>query len=202
MRMINSEVRKKLIWQYGSHVPAGLVPISRVDKGDGETAVANISFTSGIDSTYSAYVFKVYNFHPVDDNAELTFQVNDTDASSYDRPMTSLRVYAYSDEGDSATAFGYDGTNDQSNDANYQSLSDNTGNQDSETSSGSLTLYGLADGTHVKHFVAQFANHLGIEYMRSDITTGYIDEATAIDDVQFKASSGNFNAIITMYGVA
>jgi hypothetical protein len=198
MRMINSSVQKKLIWQYGSHVPAGLVPISR-------TAVTNssgVTISSGIDSTYDAYVFKIYNFNPVTSGAELEFQVNAVGAADFNETITSLRVYAYSDEGDSATAFGYDGTNDQANDTGDQSLSDNTGDGTDESSSGSLTLYGLADGTYVKNFVAQFTNHLGIEYMRTDITTGYFDVGTAIDEIRFQASSGNFDAIITMYGVA
>ena len=198
MRMINSSVQKKLIWQYGSHIPAGLVPISR-------TAVTNssgVTISSGIDSTYDAYVFKIYNFNPATNNAELEFQVNAAGASGFNETITSLRVYAYSDEGDSATAFGYDGTNDQANGTGYQSLSDNTGSGADESSSGTLTLYDPSNDTYVKHFVAQFTNHLGIEYMRSDITTGYFDVATAIDEINFKASSGNFDAIITMYGVA
>ena len=202
MRMINSSVQKKLIWQYGGHVPAGLVPISRVDKGAGETAVSSISFTSGIDSTYSAYVFRIYNFNPDTDGAELTFQGQLAGGSGYDTTITSLRVYAYSDEGDSATALGYDGTNDQAQGVAFQSLSDNTGNGGDESASGSLTIYGPADTTYAKHFVAQFTNYLLLNYMRADITTGYLNTTSAIDAFQIKASTGNFDGIITLYGVA
>ena len=198
MRMINSEVRKKLIWQYGSHIPAGLVPISRTVVDDESLA----SITSGIDSTYSAYVFRIYNFNPEHDGAELTFQGQLAAGSGYDTTITSLRVYAYSDEGDSATALGYDGTNDQAQGVAFQSLSDNTGSGGDESASGSLTIYDPANTTYVKHFVAQFTNYLLLNYMRADITTGYFNTTTAIDAFQFKASSGKFDAIITLYGVA
>jgi hypothetical protein len=196
--MIDSSVQKKLIWQYGGHVPAGLVPISSQTASN----AASISFTSGIDSTYSAYVFRIYNFNPATDGAELTFQGQLAGGSGYDTTITSLRVYAYSDEGDSATALGYDGTNDQAQGTGFQSLSDNTGNGGDESASGSLTIYGPADTTYVKHFVAQFTNYLLLNYMRADITSGYFNTATAIDAFQFKASTGNFDGIITLYGVA
>lgn len=198
MRMIDSSVQKKLIWQYGGHVPAGLVPISSQTASN----AASISFTSGIDSTYSAYVFRIYNFNPVTDGAELTFQGQLAGGSGYDTTITSLRVYAYSDEGDSATALGYDGTNDQAQGTGFQSLSDNTGNGGDESASGSLTIYGPADTTYTKHFVAQFTNYLLLNYMRADITSGYFNTTTAIDAFQFKASTGNFDGIITLYGVA
>ena len=198
MRMINSSVQKKLIWQYGGHVPAGLVPISSQTASN----AASISFTSGIDSTYSAYVFRIYNFNPATDGAELTFQGSIDSGSNYNVEITSLRVYAYSDEGDSATALGYDGTNDQANGTAFQSLSDNTGNGGDESASGSLTIYGPADTTYAKHFVAQFTNYLLLNYMRADITTGHLNTTSAIDAFQIKASTGNFDGIITLYGVA
>ena len=175
MRMINSSVQKKLIWQYGGHVPAGLVPISSQTASN----AASISFTSGIDSTYSAYVFRIYNFNPATDGAELTFQGSIDSGSNYNVEITSLRVYAYSDEGDSAT-----------------------GNGGEESASGSLTIYGPADTTYAKHFVAQFTNYLLLNYMRADITTGYLNTTSAIDAFQIKASTGNFDGIITLYGVA
>ena len=198
MRMINSSVQKKLIWQYGGHVPAGLVPISSQTASN----AASISFTSGIDSTYSAYVFRIYNFNPATDGAELTFQGSIDSGSNYNVEITSLRVYAYSDEGDSATALGYDGTNDQANGTSFQSLSDNTGSGTDENSNGTLIIYNPADTTYVKHFVAQFTTILSIAYQRADITSGYLNTASAIDAFQIKASTGNFDAIIALYGVA
>ena len=198
MRMINSEVRKKLIWQYGSHVPAGLVPISRTVASNS----SGVSFTSGIDSTYSAYVFKIYNFNPVTNGAELSFQGSIDSGSNYNVEITSLRVYAYSDEGDSATALGYDSTNHQSNDTGFQSLSDNTGSGADENGNGTLTIFAPSDTTYVKHFIAQFTTILSIAYQRADITTGYFNTTSAIDAFQIKASTGNFDAIIALYGVA
>ena len=38
---------------------------------------ANLSFTSGIDSTYDSYVFKFINIHPATDNVQLTVNFRD-----------------------------------------------------------------------------------------------------------------------------
>ena len=36
---------------------------------------ATIDFTSGIDSTYKEYIFKLYDIHPATDGTDLSFQV-------------------------------------------------------------------------------------------------------------------------------
>jgi hypothetical protein len=60
---------------------------------------ANISFTSGIDSTYKQYMFKFINIHAATDNVH--FQVNFRDGgSSYDATKTSSAFRAYHAESD------------------------------------------------------------------------------------------------------
>ena len=145
---------------------------------------------------------RFYNFNPVTNGAELSFQGSIDSGSNYNVEITSLRVYAYSDEGDSATALGYDSTNHQSNDTGFQSLSDNTGSGADENGNGTLTIFAPSDTTYVKHFIAQFTTILSIAYQRADITTGYFNTTSAIDAFQIKASTGNFDAIIALYGVA
>ena len=39
------------------------------------------------------------------------------------------------------------------------------------------------------------------DYAIDEFVGGYINTATAIDDIQFKMSSGNMDAVIKMYGV-
>ena len=161
---------------------------------------ASLSFTSGIDSTYGEYIFKFYNIGPATDTADFTFQVNATDSTSYDETITSTTFYTKHEEGD-ATALAYGPGWDQAQGTAYQLLTDGTGNGADESCAGELHIFNPASTTYVKHFTGvinqyhsdnmTFQMHLG----------GYINTTTAIDDIQFKMSTGNFDGTIKMWGV-
>jgi hypothetical protein len=46
------------------------------------SASANISFTTGIDSTYDEYIFKFINCHPATDGVNLQVNLSSTDGGS------------------------------------------------------------------------------------------------------------------------
>ena len=50
---------------------------------------STINFTSGIDSTYKEYVFKIINCHPASDEVDFSFQGSTNTGSSYGVTMTS-----------------------------------------------------------------------------------------------------------------
>ena len=39
-------------------------------------------------------------------------------------------------------------------------------------------------------------------YAQSDFIAGYINDTTAIDEIQFKMSSGNFDGVIQLFGIS
>jgi hypothetical protein len=162
---------------------------------------ASLSFTSGIDSTYGEYIFKFYNLNAATDETEFTFQCNATDSTSYDETITSTVFRTYHQEDGSGAALGYLSGADQAQGTAYQDIAINLGNAADESLAGELHLFNPSSTSYVKHFYGrsvsqQYAPTAGEHYV-----AGYINNATAIDDIQFKMSSGNFDGKIKMWGV-
>ena len=166
-----------------------------------ETGAASSSFTSSIDSTYKLYIFKLININPATNDAIPQFQVNATDNTSYDdSPITSTFFRAYTEEGTDNTNMVYHAASDLANAASFQFLSSGTGNAADEHVSGTLWLFNPSNTTYVKHFYSTVENTTG-GYGSNEFSAGYINDTTAIDDVRFQMSTGNFDGTIKMYGV-
>ena len=162
--------------------------------------VASASITSGIDSTYGEYIFKFYNINAATASANFTFQVNATDSSSYNEYMTTTVFRAYLSEADSE-AFGYKTDLDQAQTQLYQSIAYGNENDADASAVGELHLFSPSSTTYVKHFYSVTQNMQDNATSKQDFVGGYINTTTAIDDIQFKMSSGNFDGTIKMWGV-
>ena len=163
---------------------------------------ATISFTSGITSTYGEYIFKFYNINPATDGAGFTFQANATDSTSYDETITSTSFMAQHNEADGTPELGYLAGSDLAQGTAFQHLSyPNIGNGGDESAAGELHLFNPASTTYVKHFTATSTILEADDANFILFAAGYINTTTAIDDIQFKMSSGNFDGKIKMWGV-
>ena len=166
------------------------------------TDVASVSFTSSIDSTYKLYIFKYYDVNPATDGAGFTFQANATDSTSYDEAITSASFMVQQNEADGSPELGYLAGSDQSDGTAYQHLSyPNIGNGGDESAAGELFLFNPSNTTYVKHFFATTTIYEADNANFVLYVAGYFNTTTAIDDIQFKMSSGNMDAVIKMYGV-
>ena len=166
------------------------------------TDLASISFTSSIDSTYKLYIFKYFDINPATDAQFFSFQVNATDSTGYDRNMTTTSFQAYHTEADDGTTLGYNAGHDQDNDDQaFQILAGEIGNGADESAAGTLWLFNPSNTTYVKHFYARVVINASTDYSSDMYTAGYLNTTTAIDDIQFKMSSGNMDSVIKMYGV-
>ena len=164
---------------------------------------ASASITSGIDSTYGEYIFKFYNLNPATDNVEFTFQVNATDdpGGDYDvSAMTTTAFLAGHSEDDVSASLGYVSTMDQAQGTAFQRLC-KIGNGGDESGAGELHLFNPASTTYVKHFYSRCVEYHAADTLQDTFVAGYINDTTAIDDIQFKMSSGNFTGKIKMYGI-
>ena len=163
---------------------------------------ASSSFTSSIDSTYKLYIFKFYDVNPATDGADFTFQANATDSTSYDETITSTSFMAQQNEADGSPELGYLAGSDQAQGTAFQHLSyPNIGNGGDESAAGELHLFNPASTTYVKHFTATSTILEADDANFILFAAGYINTTTAIDDIQFKMSSGNFDGKIKMWGV-
>ena len=163
--------------------------------------VASASITSGITSTYGEYIFKFYNIHPATSGEEFTFQVNATDGADYnDSAITSTFFDVFHKEDDSATALDYRSGSDLAQATTFVLLTGDMGIDNDESGVGELHLFNPSSTTYVKHFYSiTQSNHPSGS--NQAFVGGYINDTTAIDDIQFKMSSGNFDGTIKMWGV-
>ena len=167
---------------------------------------STISFTSNINDTYDEYVFKFIDVHP-SEKSKLTFQANAVGGSGYNETMTTTAFTAYHNEAGSDTLLGYSAGQDQAQGTSFELLTDNivdsgTTVANDNSASGYLILFNPSSTVFVKHFMSK-ANHVnGGPYCLLSTHAGYFNTTSAIDEIQFKMSSGNIDAgTFKLYGI-
>ena len=162
---------------------------------------ANIAFTSGIDSTYDVYCFKVININPVTDNISFGFNGSTDGGSNYNVTKTTTTFTAKHDESDTDADLAYRTDMDLAQSTSYQPLGYFVGNGADEDASGELWLFAPSSTTYVKHFYSRVQTYSGSNYAFDCFTAGYFNTTSAVNSVDFKMSSGNFDGVIKMYGL-
>ena len=165
---------------------------------------SNISFTSGIDSTYKEYVFKLYNC-TANGSSSSTFQVNFSidGGSNYNVTKTTTIFWASHYENGSAAAVSYRTSSDLAQSTSFQNFTDNSmGAGADESLSGTLHLFDPSNTTFVKHFTST-ANWLhDADISVNPYVAGYCNTTSAVNAVQFKMASGNIDGVIKLYGIS
>ena len=165
------------------------------------TNQTSVTFDSEIDSTYKEYIFKFYNINPATDEARFSFQANAAGASGYDETMTTTNFNARHPESGADNELVYVTANDQAQGTAFQDLQRDQGNGSDESCAGELHLFNPSSTTYVKHFYSRIQGHHSANHALDIFVAGYFNTTTAIDDIQFKFSSGNFDGKIKMWGV-
>jgi len=162
---------------------------------------STISFTSGIDSTYKEYLFTFKNIHPSVSGADFSFQGNGSGESGYNETINSAVWYAYLSEGNTAAFSEYAG-GDQANGTGFQGIIHDMDDDADATVSGFMRLYAPSSTTFVTLFNTR-ANYCHENVAsRDQFVSGYFNTTAAIDDIQFKMSSGNMDTgDICLYGL-
>jgi hypothetical protein len=170
---------------------------------------ATLSFVDGassvvLDDTYDSYVFKFINIHPETDGAELEFQANAAGASGFNETITSTSFEANHKEDDNETGLSYITGGDQAQGTAFQGIQRNAYNTNDNGVCGTLHIYGISSTTFVKHFMSNMQSQqldnvgMSINYFHA----GYFNLTAAIDEFQFKFSSGNMDSgVIKLYGI-
>ncbi len=169
---------------------------------------ATLDFVDGtssvvLDDTYPVYVFKFINIHPQTDDKHFTFQGNVAGGSGFNETITSTHFRAYQlDNGSGTGGLGYRTANDQAQATGYQRLTEEQGNANSESCSGTLTLFNPSSTTFVKHFIARSFSMMLDSGPRDVFAAGYFNTTSAIDEISFKFTSGNIDSgTIKLYGI-
>ena len=164
---------------------------------------ASVSFTTGIDSTYDVYIFKFSDINPATDAADISFQVSSDGGTTYAMTMTTSFWYMYHFD-TTGEGVNYWAAGDQAQGTGYQKMVTSTGNEADEAAAGELHLYAPSSTTFVKHFYSIFNTNFtgsGAQGSELDYASGYVNSTSAINAIDFKMDSGNFDGVIKMYGL-
>jgi len=154
------------------------------------------------DSTYPLYDFRFINIHPATDGADLVWQVNTVGASGFNETITSTFFDAYHSEGNAGKSNRYLTSYDQAQGTAYQYMTNAIGNDNDQNLNGSMYFFNPSSTTFVKSFMHTINTHTGDDYSENQFGAGYVNTTSAIDEIQFKINSGNFDVgTIKMYGI-
>ena len=166
------------------------------------SAAANITFASGINSTYKEYQFHFTDIHPAS-NADFTVNFRDG-STAYDATKTTTFFHAQGNEAGDYTNLAYQTGNDVAQGTGVATIARKIGTGNDETCAGILHLFDPANTTFVKHFISRaFAyQNISAQYNADNFGAGYCNVTAAIDGVQFAMSAGNIDSeTIKMYGI-
>lgn len=162
---------------------------------------SSISFTN-INGTYKEYQFYFIDIHPRTDNTGFQFNVSTDGGSNYNVTKTSTAFGAYHEESDAGAGLEYSTSQDLAQGTGYQNLCNADNGSDADQSiSGSLILFNPSSTTYVKHWISQFSGNAQENTNRNFLTAGYANTTSAINAINFKQSSGNFDGTIALFGV-
>ena len=162
---------------------------------------ATSDFTSGIDSTYKLYIFKFYDINPATDDSNFSFQANAVGESDYNETVTTTFFRARHEEDNNSANLAYDADRDQAQGTAFIPITIGSGGGADESAAGELFLFNPSNTTYVKHFYATINSYHLDSGTFEWFIAGYFNTTAAIDEVQFKMSSGNMDGVIKMYGV-
>ena len=168
---------------------------------------SDLSFVDGsssvvLDSTYKEYLFIFNDIHPATDSTQFLFQGNAAGGSGYNETITSTCFEAEHYENDFATGLTYLANGDQAQGTAYQALCQHLGADNDQSTSGTLWLFGPSSTTFVKHYMATVSMSDPDDSANVVYTAGYFNTTSAIDEIQFKMSSGNIDdGKIKLFGI-
>ena len=164
---------------------------------------ASIEFTSGINSTYGEYIFKLYTINP-DADYKFFFQFNADGESGYNESMTTTSWSSYQRQNGVDPGVSYYTGQDQANGTSDQYWSMGIGGGADECAAGELHLFNPSSTTYATQFTSLsqgYVPHSSSDYTIASYNSGYINTTAAITNVKFYVESGNFDGKIKMWGV-
>jgi hypothetical protein len=147
------------------------------------------------------YEFKFINIQARTDGADFQFNGSTDAGSNYNVTKTTSYFQAYHFEDDSGAGLEYATAKDLAQSTAFQPLFTGQGSGADEAGAGSLQLFNPSSTTYVKHFISNNNSYDASNISINQLPAGYFNTTSAVNAIQFKMSSGNFDGIIKLYGV-
>ena len=163
---------------------------------------AALAFT-GIDNTYDEYMFVMTDINPATNDQYFTFNgSDDTSSWSYDITKTTTVFQAFHTEDDGTATLAYAATQDIAQGTGYQTLMSGIGGESDESGAAILHLFSPASTTDVTHFYCRTSHYSENDMISNVFQAGYFNTTAAITALNFNMTSGNFDGVIQLYGIA
>ena len=170
---------------------------------------ASLAFVGGasdvvLDNTYDEYMFVFTDIGPATDNVVFQFQGSIDGGSNYNVTVTTTAFESRKDETGTYASMAYAAGDDiaQGTSGIYLA-SGGVGNGADESTAGILHVFQPWSTTYVKHFYSRSNMYHASNYTKDFYGAGYFNDAD--DDINafsFYMSSGNFDGVIQLYGIA
>jgi len=165
------------------------------------SSAATLEFTSGLDSTYNKYMFVFLDINPATNDVSFGFHTSTDGGSSYGIIKTTTYFGAHHYESGGTSGLAYAGaTFSHGNSTAVQFITQSQANEADASAAGIMYLFTPSSTTYVKHFYGRSESNHQIDAAQDGFFSGYINTTTAINAIQFKMESGNFDGTIKMYG--
>jgi len=165
------------------------------------SGASSVRFTSGIDSTYKLYIFKFYDINPATDNCDFGFNASTDGGSNYNVNKTQAAGHVWNYENDSNRGMTYEGGWDQYNTTDYAWFCNDVGGDADQSATGHIWLFNPSSTTYVKCYYTDVQYILHVDQTNNGFFCGYFNTTSAINAIDFKMSTGNFDGVIKMYGM-
>ena len=170
---------------------------------------ASLSFVDGtddvvFDSTYDEYMFVMTDIGDMKSGGgqAFGFQMNAAGASGFDETVTSTHFEADHPEDDSRARVIYEAGVDQAQGTGNVWLAQDSDDAADASMSGILHIFSPSSTTYVTHFYARMSGMYNNPAATDENAAGYFNLTAAVDEIQFTVSSGTFDGVIQMYGIA
>ena len=190
---------------FGSISSLGSMTFIKKLTASGSGTLSFVDGASGVvlDDTYKEYVFTFKNIHSQNNSVDLTFNFSTDGGSNYNVTKTTTHFWTANYESLNLNYFTYGAGLDLAQSTSFQIITDNVGNENDESSSGTMTLFNPSSTTFVKHFMTDINTYGQDNSSYRNLVAGYGNTTSAVNAIQFKFNSGNIDAgDICLYGIA
>ena len=168
---------------------------------------STVSFVNGssdvvLDNTYSVYKFQFINIHP-SAHIEFAFNASVDTGSNYNVAKTTTTLASWHAENGASSGLSYI-DEDLAQGTGVARISGNLYTDNDSSMSGVMYLFNPSSTTFVKHFLTdtQRMDYSSQGYTNRWLSSGYMNNTSAVDAIQFSMVSGNIDAgTIKLYGI-
>jgi hypothetical protein len=153
------------------------------------SSVGSVDFTTGIDSTYKAYLFKLINVRPATDDRIISFQGSTNGGSSFGVTTTNARFITNHKEDDSSSTLTYTSGQDLAQSTSFINIGHGVGGGADEGCAVEIILYNPSSTTFVKHYMFRGIAYHATNRADNYYGGGYFNTTSAINAIRFQGNS-------------